>query len=211
MTLAFIIICFTGCGLLLFAERRDLNVLRWISKITASSCFILIALTLADVSSAYANWMILGFIASFLGDILLIKNKSDRTFQLGIVSFGIAHGFFLVAFIIEGELGVRFAITSILALFLMIATQRWLQPKLESKFKILTLAYIVLIGGMVSLSGFAWQGSFRNGIIIGAVLFAMSDIFVAREKFIQSEFKNKLIGLPLYYLAQIFLALSLDW
>ena len=88
---------------------------------------------------------------------------------------------------------------------------KWLKNALNSEFKVLVLVYICIIACMTSLSGYAWEGSYRNGILPGAFLFAVSDLFVAREKFIKSDFKNKMVGLPLYYLAQIFLAISLDW
>ena len=93
----------------------------------------------------------------------------------------------------------------------MLISYKFLIPGLHSEFKAMVIVYMIIIGIMCSLSGYAWEGSYRNGVLIGAFVFAISDLYVAREKFIKSEFKNKIIGLPLYYLAQIFLALSLDW
>jgi hypothetical protein len=45
-------------------------------------------------------------------------------------------------------------------------------------------------------------------ILAGAVSFYFSDVFVARNKFINNEFRNRLVGLPLYYLGQFLLAFS---
>jgi hypothetical protein len=42
----------------------------------------------------------------------------------------------------------------------------------------------------------------------GAVAFTASDISVARDRFMQHGFANRAWGLPLYYLAQVMLALS---
>ncbi len=40
------------------------------------------------------------------------------------------------------------------------------------------------------------------------MLFYLSDLFVARERFVTSAFVNRLVGLPLYYGGQVLLALS---
>lgn len=211
MTLILILISFTACGLFLIAEKKEHILLKWISKSIASGCFILIALTLADVSSSFSNWMILGFTWCFIGDLALIKSKKETFFLFGIIAFGLGHICFGIAFILVGSIGTLFTTTLIISLILMILSYNWLRSHLKSRFRILVPLYILIIGSMVALSGYAWEGSYRNGVIIGAVLFALSDVFVAREAFVKSEFRNKLIGLPLYYLAQIILALSLDW
>jgi uncharacterized membrane protein YhhN len=45
-------------------------------------------------------------------------------------------------------------------------------------------------------------------ILVGAVMFYVSDIFVAHQRFVMQSFTNRLIGLPLYYAAQFLLAFS---
>jgi hypothetical protein len=42
--------------------------------------------------------------------------------------------------------------------------------------------------------------------VIGSILFYASDICVARQVFIQKSFFNGLIGLPIYYVAQMIIA-----
>jgi hypothetical protein len=42
----------------------------------------------------------------------------------------------------------------------------------------------------------------------GALSFYVSDVFVARQRFIKTEFLNRLVGLPLYYGGQFMLAFS---
>lgn len=42
----------------------------------------------------------------------------------------------------------------------------------------------------------------------GATLFYLSDLTVARDRFVRRRFANRLVGLPLYYAAQVLLALS---
>jgi hypothetical protein len=45
----------------------------------------------------------------------------------------------------------------------------------------------------------------------GALGFYVSDIFVARQRFLKTDFVNRLIGLPLYYGGQFLLAFSTGW
>jgi hypothetical protein len=45
-------------------------------------------------------------------------------------------------------------------------------------------------------------------IFSGAASFYISDLFVARDRFLKMEFKNRLLGLPLYYFGQFLLAFS---
>jgi uncharacterized membrane protein YhhN len=88
----------------------------------------------------------------------------------------------------------------------------WLRPYLKSML-IPVLIYIVVI--TVMASG-AWavfgksyfQTSGRALILIGSLCFYSSDIFVARNKFIKVEYRNRLLGLPLYYAGQFMLAFS---
>jgi len=45
-------------------------------------------------------------------------------------------------------------------------------------------------------------------VFAGAACFYMSDILVARDRFLSNEFFNRLVGLPLYYLGQFLIAFS---
>jgi YhhN family len=44
--------------------------------------------------------------------------------------------------------------------------------------------------------------------LIGAISFYLSDLFVARDRFVQTAFLNRLPGLPTYYAGQFLLAFS---
>jgi uncharacterized membrane protein YhhN len=75
------------------------------------------------------------------------------------------------------------------------------------------LGYVIIITLMVagawSVFGsvhLAWEG--RLLVFVGALGFYVSDVFVARNRFIKPEFLNRLIGLPLYYGGQFLLAFS---
>jgi hypothetical protein len=61
-----------------------------------------------------------------------------------------------------------------------------------------------------------WGGisAFTRGVLpwtaaAGAILFYVSDLAVARHRFIQRSFINRALGLPIYYLGQLLLALTI--
>ena len=75
-------------------------------------------------------------------------------------------------------------------------------------FKIAVPMYLLAIGAMLL---FAWSGGEINyWIVSGATLFAISDLFVARNRFVKAESINRIIGLPIYYIAQLMLAYSIS-
>ena len=68
------------------------------------------------------------------------------------------------------------------------------------------LAYIFVITTMVALS--AGTVAARGPLLAGAaVLFFASDLAVARHRFVERSSTNKVVGLPLYYAAQLLFAL----
>jgi uncharacterized membrane protein YhhN len=74
--------------------------------------------------------------------------------------------------------------------------------------------YILVISGMVAGAGSLMAAdelklSGRWLVFVGALNFYLSDVFVARQRFLKTEFVNRLIGLPLYYSGQFLLAFSI--
>jgi len=66
--------------------------------------------------------------------------------------------------------------------------------------------YLIIILVMVILGTSVGIANQQYWLTLGSLLFAISDIFVARNRFIKAGFINRLIGLPLYYVAQIMIA-----
>ncbi len=76
------------------------------------------------------------------------------------------------------------------------------------------VAYVVVITVMVIgassiLGERSADLSGRMLVFSGAILFYLSDIFVARQQFVVSQYVNRLVGLPLYYAAQFMIAFSI--
>jgi uncharacterized membrane protein YhhN len=69
------------------------------------------------------------------------------------------------------------------------------------------LSYIavitVMVWGALSVVIGGWAPA---RVAAGAVLFYLSDLAVARERFVAHSFTNRAVGLPLYYVGQLLLA-----
>lgn len=203
-----IILCLLTCALVLFSEKNNSRKGKWLSKPLASATFIALALHLGALETVYGNWLLLGLCLSWLGDLLLIPKERKELFLAGIGSFLLAHVAYSIAFLSLGFDAPVFFLASLLALVLAVLLYRWLARGLSGLFVIFVPLYLVVIMVMVvfSLSTTVVTGDFM--LLLGAVLFAISDVSVARDRFIAPGFINRLWGLPLYYIAQIILALS---
>ena len=67
-------------------------------------------------------------------------------------------------------------------------------------------AYVAVISAMVATAAGAFGATGDAQLLAGAIAFFGSDLAVARERFVEKSFTNKLWGLPLYYGAQLLLA-----
>lgn len=202
ITLALIVV---ALALMLRFFSRD-RYLYGFFKMLASTGFIALCVAAGGIHSPY-GWVILGALAlSWWGDLCLVS-QGRTIFMLGLISFFLAHIAYCAAFVLYGidQSSTTFALAVLLLPgFLVI---RWLHPHLD-KMKVPVYGYICVISIMAALSISAYTTT--GGILIpcGAMLFYCSDIFVARERFVKPAKANAYIGLPLYYLGQMLLALT---
>jgi uncharacterized membrane protein YhhN len=185
-------------AVLLWAEVRDRPVARAAAKATCSLCFVAVALA-GGVHGAYAGLVVTGLVLSVAGDVLLLS-RAEKAFLAGLVSFLLAHVAYAAAFAPISSraplplLAVAAALAGILA---------WLWPHLGA-MRLPVLAYCAVIGVMVWLA----LGVPRPLVRWGALLFFVSDLLVARGRFVRPGKVNQLVGWPLYYGGQFLLALS---
>ncbi len=210
-----IYLCLLACAALIFAEWRGLARLRVASKIIASSAFVLLGAG-AVGASPFHTWMVIGLVLGAVGDVALL-GRSNRAFVGGLVAFLAGHIAYIIALAqlespvywipYAGRIGVITVAGGFFAL-------RWLWPNLGA-LKLPVVLYVLAIVAMV-VGAFAVQSTGglpapeRDYLAIGAALFFLSDLAVARDKFMVREFKNKLYGLPAYYLAQLLIASAIS-
>ena len=194
------------CGLV-FAERKNLSAARWLAKLAASTAFVLVALSLGAATSTYGQLVLLALVLSWIGDAFLLSNRS-AAFLSGLGAFLLAHLAFSVAFATGALSTAAFFVSLVGAAAVGVITLRWLFGRLDAAFKVAVAAYVGTIVAMCTLA-IAHSAASRSWLAaVGAVAFAASDISVARDRFVVSEFLNRAWGLPVYYSAQLLLAWS---
>lgn len=195
----------TSVVALLVAEARGSRLGVWIAKPIAATGFVGAALAAGALDSAYGRWVLLALVLSWCGDVLLIPHGSGRTFALGLGSFLLGHVAYVVAFLVRGV-----APEGGFALFIVLVplsvVLRWLAPHLPPGMRLPVYAYM----GVISLMVVCAAGTVaRHGdprILLGASMFYLSDLAVARQRFVTPTLRNALWGLPLYFAAQLLLA-----
>ena len=201
--LPFVLLTVVAVAALLYSEANGHRVGVWIAKPLASTGFVCAAVAAGALDTSYGKLVLLALVLSWLGDVLLIE---ARTFLPGLVSFLMGHLAFAVAFLALGVAPLVALATGALLLLPMRMAQRWLSPHVPLKMQVPVQAYMGVISVMVlCAAGAAWAAG-MPAILVGAAAFYVSDLAVARQRFVEKSFTNKLWGLPLYYGAQLVLA-----
>ena len=196
---------------LLFFEKNGNQKGKLPTKTILSCLFIFTALVQSRPIPGYFYILLIGLIFCLGGDVFLALPR-ERMFLFGLVSFLLGHIFYVGSFFYLADLshgswiGVGIGLVASGGVFF------WLRPYLGSLL-IPVIAYIVvitvmLVGSWTVLCDAGVELSGRLMVFGGAVSFYVSDLFVARDRFLKTEFKNRLIGLPLYYFGQFLLAFS---
>ncbi|MEN8233339.1 MAG: lysoplasmalogenase [Actinomycetota bacterium] len=190
---------------LIWAERTASPALRPL-KMLASTGFLFVAISSGALSNPYGRIVLVALALSWAGDLLLTY-ESRQAFLAGLVVFLLGHVAYSVAFGYRGVALVAAGIALIAVGIIAVLVWRWLAPYVGD-MAVPVLAYIAIISVMVVLA-FGTSGTDPNWMITtGAVLFFASDILVARNRFVAPGVVNRVWGLPLYYLAQVLLALT---
>lgn len=209
MTLAItisLVVCAAGVALTLVADNRQIKSLEWLGKPLAALAFIAAGLSWGALDSAYGQWILAGLVFGALGDVLLIPAGTGRVFLGGMIAFALGHFFYVVGFaqlplstfgLVLGSVGMG---------AFSFAIFRWLMPNVPTEFKGPVAAYIVIIGLMVITSIGASVAGASSLIVIGATGFALSDLAVARHRFVAPGNINRTWGLPLYFASQLIIA-----
>ncbi len=198
-------------GLLFFEKNGNLK-----GKLpfkTALSClFILAALVQPHPIPEYFYILLMGLIFCLGGDVFLALPQ-ERMFLFGLVSFLLGHVFYVGCFFYVADLNPWTWGGSAIGLVISGRVFFWLKPNLGA-MRVPVMAYIIVITAMVIgaftvLGDTALHSTGRFMVLFGAVSFYISDLFVARDRFLKTEFANRLVGLPLYYAGQFLLAFSI--
>jgi uncharacterized membrane protein YhhN len=205
MAAALAVLCLLAALALVVAERREARSAKVACKVVASTAFVALALACGAPGTIYGRVLLLAQALSWVGDLLLLSAR-DRVFLLGIGAFLLAHVAYAVAFATAPLAASWLALGACLMAATAVVTLRWLWPHLRSFYRVAVPAYVVALAVMATLAVGATAQ--RPLVALGALAFAASDISVARDRFVAPGFVNRAWGLPLYYAAQVLLALS---
>lgn len=196
-------VCVAG---LIGADRMGSGTGRAVTKLGASSCFVALALALGAPGSPYGQWVLAALLLGWLGDALLLSRR-EPAFLGGLGAFLLSHLCFAAAFLEPGPLALgAVAVATLVALAFGAVVLRWLWPHLRPSLQAPVLAYVVVILLMcITAAGHAGTSG-RWEVLAAALLFAASDLAVARDRFVMPGFVNRLWGWPTYFAAQLLLA-----
>ena len=191
---------------LTFAEyKRHRGAQIWL-KPAAAMGFILIAIFGGALYWEFGKIILAGLVACAIGDVLLLSRESPLKFKLGMAAFALGHLLYSFAFIRHFDFqmgGLKYAL-ALLPIIAGLAYFLWIKNKLPADFKLPVALYSVIIIAMViaSFGVPVWI------VIAAAVLFAISDMFVAKDRFVDDAPQNALAITPLYFGAQALFALA---
>jgi uncharacterized membrane protein YhhN len=193
-------------AVLVAAERAGRRAQVVVSKPVASLCFVTVGLTLYRPSHPYDAWVLVALLLCLLGDVFLMFRGA---FLAGLASFLLGHLAYVAAFaalLPPRSWPARWAVPLLL---ISGAAALWLEPHLGRR-RSPVLAYLVVITLMVwGASSVVIGGKGPWILAVGAGLFYVSDLAVARDRLIVKRFASRTWGLPAYYLGQLLLALTI--
>lgn len=201
------VLCVAAVGVLLFAEKTNNALIRAISKTTASTAFIACAVAFGAANTLTGQVLLVGLVFCWLGDVLLLSHK-DKVFLGGLVAFLLGHVAYGVMFVVLGVKPLWIAGGTVFVAILLPVIARWLLPNVKAKMKGPVIAYMVVISAMVALAAGCVGFTERPVFLLAAIVFFVSDLAVARDRFVTPGFQNRAWGLPLYYGAQLLFAFT---
>jgi uncharacterized membrane protein YhhN len=203
-----IAICAVGVIIALAGERYSKRIAGATGKLTAASAYIAAAWSSGAANTQYGQILLFGMAFCWAGDLLLVANNNQRLFLLGLASFLLGHLAYIGAFTVQGvSYPASLAAGLIMAAFAW-RVLKWLRPHLEQAMRLPVRLYVIAISLMMTMAVGAYAAGGNQLIPLGALLFLLSDLAVARDRFIAPGFVNRAWGLPVYFCGQMALAFS---
>jgi uncharacterized membrane protein YhhN len=190
---------------LLWSEASAHDGVRATAKFGASVAFVAHAVSRgAWEGGPSGRLLVIALVLSLAGDVLLLWK--DRTVFLGgLVAFLASHVVYAVTWASLGVDPRGFAGGAVLLAPVAWAIWAWVSPH-AGRMKVAVGVYLVVIFGMVAttIARALAAPDLASAVLVGsALVFAASDVAVARDRFVAPGFQNRAAGLPLYYLAQL--------
>jgi alkenylglycerophosphocholine/alkenylglycerophosphoethanolamine hydrolase len=155
----------------------------------------------------------LGIFFSLAGDIFLM-GVSDRWFLPGLAAFLLAHGSYIIGlntpFALSSPLwatciGILLAITAgrVLRRILTGVREKGLQELVVPVMVYGTVITLMLLSAILTFYRLGWKTSASGLVSLGAILFYLSDIILAWNKFVTPINYGRVMNMIAYHLGQI--------
>lgn len=183
--------------------------LHFFSKPATTITIILIALLSSQIPfNIYSILIIIGLVLSLTGDIFLMFE--EKYFLLGLISFLIAHIFYIFAF--SSITGLDATPFIFIPLIVITGISAKILAQKAGKMKFPVFVYILVISLMLWRGLELYHTLADNASLfaaIGATLFAISDFILGYNKFRNPVPWARVYILSTYYLAQYFISSSI--
>jgi uncharacterized membrane protein YhhN len=194
-------------------KRRQIYVFKPISTLMVGAIAWLSFLE-PSRNQVYTIGVLVGLLLSFGGDVALMFPENRRAFAVGLGLFLLAHVAYTVVFLTMGRFSGRDVLSAVLLLIMGVGFYTLIKPNLGT-MRIPVVVYIVVISVMVHravsvLAGAAFSGTQGVMVVLGAVLFYVSDIILAASRFWRSWRYHRL-SLAFYYSGQFLIALAASY
>lgn len=159
----------------------------------------------------YTVGVVVGLVLSLGGDVALMFQENRRAFTVGLALFLLAHVAYTVVFALLGRFSRWDLLSAALLLAAGVGFYGLIRPNL-GRMKGPVIAYILVISVMVNRAVSALVSPvFGSGqalmVAIGAVLFYISDVILAANRFWR-PWRYQRISLAFYYGGQLLIALA---
>ncbi|MBX3161632.1 MAG: lysoplasmalogenase [Deltaproteobacteria bacterium] len=208
---ACVAVCVLACAALVHAEWAQRPTLRIGAKLTASAAFVVLG-TRGVATTEFGSWIFAGLVCGAIGDAALL-GRGSRAFLAGLGAFLAGHLLYVVAIVavVPPADWLRLAgAPAIAPVAVGLAALAMLWPRLgEMKGPVIVYvgAICAMVIGALAIARGGVLGEPRGCVFaVGATLFFVSDLAVARDRFGTRAFANRAWGLPAYYAGQLLIA-----
>jgi len=194
-------------------RRRQVYFLKPVSTLLVIAV-VLLSLPEPEKNLTYTIGVGIGLVLSLGGDIALMFEDRRDAFALGLGLFLLAHVAYTFVFTLLGRVSAWDSLSIAVLLATAIAFYALIRPNL-GKMRVPVIAYMIVISLMVSRAASTFASPKFDSeqawmIIVGAVLFYLSDVILAANRF-WKPWRYRRVGLISYYIGQFLIALAASY
>ncbi|MGV9171796.1 MAG: lysoplasmalogenase [Promethearchaeia archaeon] len=206
----FLLLFFADYGLHLYGTYLESKKLRWATKPLLVP--FIIATYISGAFPTLNMLLIIGLIFGWLGDTFLMIGREGKWFILGLGSFLIGHIFYILTFLLSTPnlfdfsfFGIFYIIPgALIALFVLYRIKGEMGDMAKP---VLVYMVIIFLMGLSAVLRFAGdQGLSFYLVLIGSILFILSDGFIALDKFDKEINHVHVYIMSTYAIAQLCIA-----